>query len=62
MIMEHIMDWELVGETEVLGENLPQFRFSHHKSHMGSNLGRRSWKAATDRLSYGTANIYLHNT
>jgi hypothetical protein len=24
----------LAGETEVLGENLAQFRFVHHKSHM----------------------------
>jgi hypothetical protein len=24
----------LVGETEVLGENLPQCRFVHHKPHM----------------------------
>jgi hypothetical protein len=24
----------LAGELEVLGENLPQYRFIHHKSHM----------------------------
>jgi hypothetical protein len=24
----------LAWETEVVGENLPQFRFVHHKSHM----------------------------
>jgi hypothetical protein len=48
----------LAGETEVLGENLPQFRFVHHKPHMlcpDANLGRRSGKPATNRLSYGTA-------
>jgi hypothetical protein len=33
MIMEKSVEW-LAGETEVLGENLPQFRFVHHKPHM----------------------------
>jgi hypothetical protein len=32
MIMEKSVEW-LAGETEVLGENLPQFRFVHHKPH-----------------------------
>jgi hypothetical protein len=31
--MEKSVEW-LAGETEVLGENLPQCRFVHHKSHM----------------------------
>jgi hypothetical protein len=26
--------YEFVRETEALGENLPQCRFVHHKSHM----------------------------
>jgi hypothetical protein len=33
MIMEKSVEW-LAGETEILGENLPQCSFVHHKSHM----------------------------
>jgi hypothetical protein len=33
MIMEKSVEW-LAEETEVLGENLPQYRFVHHKPHM----------------------------
>jgi hypothetical protein len=33
MIMEKSVEW-LAGEAEVLGENLPQGRFVHHKPHM----------------------------
>jgi hypothetical protein len=34
MMMENLVEWRLAGETEVLGENLPQCHFVHHKSHM----------------------------
>jgi hypothetical protein len=57
MMMEKFVEW-LAGETEVLGENLPQYRFIHHKPHMlpvrepGSGA---VGKPATNRLSYGTA-------
>jgi hypothetical protein len=34
MMMENLVEWRLAGETEVLGENLPQRHFVHHKSHL----------------------------
>jgi hypothetical protein len=58
MMMENLVEWRLTGETEVLGENLPQRHFVHHKSHLpdpGSNPDRRGGKPATNRLSYGAA-------
>jgi hypothetical protein len=33
MSVEQSVKW-LARETDILGENLPQFRFDHHKSHM----------------------------
>jgi hypothetical protein len=40
MMVEKLVEW-LAGETEVLGENLLQSRFVHHKPHMllGSEPG-----------------------
>jgi hypothetical protein len=32
--VEQLVEWRLAGETEVLGENLPQLHFVHRKSHM----------------------------
>jgi hypothetical protein len=61
MMMENLVEWRLAGETEVLGENLPQHHFVHHKSHLpdlGSNPGRRGGKPATNRLSYDAVYDY----
>jgi hypothetical protein len=32
--VEQLVEWRLAGETEVLGENLPQRHFVHHKSQL----------------------------
>jgi hypothetical protein len=34
VIVEKLVEWRLAGETEVLGEYLPQCHFVHRKSHM----------------------------
>jgi hypothetical protein len=56
--MENLVERCWARETEVLGENMPQYHYAHHKSHMmwpGANPSRCGGKAATNRLSYGTA-------
>jgi hypothetical protein len=34
VIVEKLVKWRFAGETEVLGENLTQPHYVHHKSHM----------------------------
>jgi hypothetical protein len=65
VIVEQLVESRSPGETEVLGEYLPQRHFVYQKSHMtwpGPNLGRRGGKPATNRLSYGAAKLYINFT
>jgi hypothetical protein len=47
VIVEKLVEWRLVGETEVLGENVVQRHFVYHKSHMtrhGFEAGSPRWE------------------
>jgi hypothetical protein len=61
MIVEKQMECRLAGETEVRGENLPQRHFCPSQNPTrpdpGLNPGRRGGEPATNRLSYGAAQI-----
>jgi hypothetical protein len=59
MIVGKQMECRLAGETEVLGENLPQRHFCPSQNPTwqdpGLNPGGRVGKPATNRVSYGAA-------
>jgi hypothetical protein len=61
MIVEKQMEYRLSGETEVLGENLPQGHFCPSQNptwpDQGLNPSRRGGKPATNNLSYGAASV-----
>jgi hypothetical protein len=49
VIVEKQMECRLAGETEILGENLPQRHFVHHKTHItrpGFESGPTRWEAS----------------
>jgi hypothetical protein len=55
VIVEKLVEWRLAGETEVLGENLPQRQFVHHKSDMISPL----LVTISSCASYGVCNLMV---
>jgi hypothetical protein len=65
MIVEKKMECRLAGGTEVLGENLPQRHFCPSQNPTWPdpvlNPGRRGGKPASNRLSYGAANINTYS-
>jgi hypothetical protein len=66
VIVEKLVEWRLAGETEVLGENLPQRYFCPSQNPTwpdpGLNPGRRGRKPTTNRMSYGAASRTLAGT
>jgi hypothetical protein len=63
MIVEKQMECRLAGETEFLGENLPQRHFCPSQNPTwpdpGLNPCRRRGNPATNRLSYGAASLVI---
>jgi hypothetical protein len=59
MSVEQSVEWELSVETEVLGEDLPQCHFVHHKSHM-TWTGIEHWQPRWEAGDYGTARLEVY--
>jgi hypothetical protein len=60
MNVEQSVEYDLARKTEVLGDNLPEIYFIHHKSHIswpGLESEVRGEKLATNRLYNGKANL-----
>jgi hypothetical protein len=58
--VEHSVEWEFIGETEVFGENLASTTSSSINpwwTELGPNPDRRGGKPVTNRLIYGPAKL-----
>jgi hypothetical protein len=54
-VVEKLMEWRLAGEIKVLGKNLSQRHFVHHKSHMTRpdfEPGPPRWEASDYKFFY----------
>jgi hypothetical protein len=63
MSTENLVEWELAGETEVLGENLPQCYFVDHKFHTTTWDRTRAAAVGSRRLTpWAMARHFRTNT